>query len=64
MIAMKHSLQSIILKTIFDDEFEILDLGSCGICKKVPATQCRLNTWQPFKKSIVKCDKCSENTMF
>ncbi len=48
----------------FDDKNLSETLGTCKMCRKVPATHLRIDTNQPFKKGIPMCDKCSSNIMF
>jgi len=48
----------------FNDKNSDKTLGTCKMCRKVPATHLRVDRWQPFKKGIPMCDKCSSNIMF
>ena len=52
------------LHTYFDDKQELSAFGICKMCSKLPATHLRIDTWQPLKKGIPMCDKCSQNIMF
>ena len=49
---------------VLDDKNSVETLGTCKMCRKVSATHLRVDTWQPFKRGIPMCDKCSSNIMF
>jgi len=51
------------LHQAFDDK-DTEDLGHCRMCRVSKATHLRIDTWQPFKKGVPMCDKCSNNIMF
>lgn len=48
----------------FDNDDRNNDLGICKMCKINNATHLRVDTWQPFKRGIPMCDKCSSNIIF
>ncbi len=52
------------LHKLFDEKNKTEDFGICKMCKKEPVTHLRTDTWQPFKRGIPMCDKCSMEIMF